>query len=155
MKVLFIAVGTKMPSWVAEGYEEFLKRLPKELSPKLIELPLAHRPKNFDVEQAKEQEAKAILSAIPPGFKKIILDVNGKAWSTQALATHIERWQMEGHNLAFVVGGPEGLSQGIIRAADAKWSLSNLTLPHPIVRIIFIEQLYRAWSILHNHPYHK
>lgn len=138
-----------------EGYQEFYKRLPGDLAPKLIELPLAIRNKNADISKIKEQEGQAILTAIPSGFKKVMLDVKGKAWSTEQLAEQLAAWRMDGSDVSFVIGGPDGLSEACLQVADAKWSLSNLTLPHPLVRIVFIEQLYRAWSILQNHPYHK
>lgn len=155
MKVQLVAVGTKMPSWVQQGYDEYAKRLPGELKPKLIELPLAHRGKSADIGKAREAEGEAILQASPPGFKKVVLDVGGKAWSTAQLAQQLATWRMSGVDLSFVIGGPDGLSPACKRAADATWSLSNLTLPHPLVRIVFIEQWYRAYTILHNHPYHK
>jgi len=144
-----------MPKWVQEGYGEFNKRLPAELTPKLVELPLAARAKNADLNKVREQEGMAILNAIPQGHKKVMLEVTGKAWSTENLAEKIASWQMEAVDVSFVIGGPDGLSSQCLAAADEKWSLSNLTLPHPLVRIVFIEQLYRAWSILQNHPYHK
>lgn len=155
MKVQLVAVGSKMPSWVQQGYEEFNKRLPKSLSPQLVELPLAHRGKNVDLKKVKEEEGHAIANAIAPNFVKVYLDVKGKPWSTEQLAGQLESWQMEGVNVAFVIGGPDGFSKQCLDQADFKWSMSNLTLPHPLVRIVFIEQLYRAWTILQNHPYHK
>lgn len=144
-----------MPAWVQEGYKEFYKRLPTDLAPKLVELPLAARHKNADLNKVKEQEGQAILGAIPASYKKVMLDVQGKAWSTEQLAQQLEHWRMEGSDISFVIGGPDGLSGPCLAAADQKWSLSNLTLPHPLVRIVFIEQLYRAWTITQNHPYHK
>lgn len=144
-----------MPAWVQAGYTEFLKRLPKNLVPQLLELPLAHRGKSTDLTKVREEEGQAILAAIPPNYVKVFLEVKGEPWSTEQLAERIERWQMSGVNLAFVIGGPDGLSPACLAQADVKWSMSNLTLPHPLVRIVFIEQLYRAWSILQNHPYHK
>jgi len=155
MKVQLIAVGTKMPAWVQAGYEEYAKRLPKELAPQLVEIPLGHRGKSSNVQDAMRQEGEAILQAVPPESMMIALDVQGRSWSTEQLAEQLSRWQMDGRNLSFVIGGPDGFSAASLARADARWSLSNLTLPHPLVRIVWIEQLYRAWTILQNHPYHK
>lgn len=155
MRVQLIAVGTKMPAWVQAGYGEYAKRLPKELSPKLIELNIGHRPKNGGSAAAIKSEGESILAAIPKTDFVVALDVLGKPWSTDKLSSQLADWQMSGHNLSFIVGGPDGLSQACLDRANTKWSLSNLTLPHPLVRIVFIEQLYRAWTVLQNHPYHK
>lgn len=155
MKVSLVSVGSKMPGWVQEGYDEYAKRLPKELTPQLIELPLAVRSKTVNTDKIKQQEGDQILAAVPKGARRIMLDVKGKALSTEALAQKLERWQMEGTDACLVIGGPDGLSRDCLAQADEKWSLSNLTLPHPLVRVVFIEQLYRAWTILQNHPYHK
>jgi 23S rRNA (pseudouridine1915-N3)-methyltransferase len=155
VKTQLIAVGNKMPSWVVAGYDEYAKRLPKDLLPQLVELPMGHRSKSASVSDAIKSEGEAILQAISPGYKKVMLEVRGKNWSTEELSHQLAEWRMDGHNVSFVIGGPDGLSQTCLDQADAKWSLSNLTLPHPLVRIVFIEQLYRAWTILQNHPYHK
>lgn len=144
-----------MPRWVQEGYDEYEKRMPKELSPLLKELALANRGKNFNPEEAKKTEGKVILAAIPTGTRVIALDVKGRHLSTEQLSSKMEGWQLDGHDVAIVIGGPDGLSQECLKRADEKWSLSDLTLPHPVVRIVLIEQLYRAWTILQNHPYHK
>lgn len=143
-----------MPAWVQSAYGEYAKRLPKELSPELCEIPVAHRAKNYNVQDVKAAEGKAILSAGKTS-RLITMDLAGKAWSTPQLSQHVKQWQMQGDDLSFVIGGPDGLSDECLKAASASWCLSNLTLPHPLVRVVFIEQLYRAWTILQNHPYHK
>ncbi len=154
MKIQLVAVGTKMPDWVQKGFHEYLKRLPKEVAPKLIELSPGHRAKNASVQLAMESEAEAILQAV--GQDRVIaLDVLGKPWSTEDLAGHLTDWRMDGRNISIVIGGPDGLAPQVLARADAKWSMSNLTLPHPLVRVVFIEQLYRAWTLLNGHPYHK
>lgn len=155
MKLQLIAVGGKMPQWVQTGFQEYAKRLPKELMPQVVEIPVGYRPKNGGVAEAIQAEGDAILQALPSGYKAVMLDVQGKAWSTAQLAEQLARWRMEGDNLAFVIGGPDGLSQSCLARAEVKWSLSELTLPHPLVRIVWIEQVYRAWTILQGHPYHK
>ncbi|MDO6563270.1 23S rRNA (pseudouridine(1915)-N(3))-methyltransferase RlmH [Amphritea sp. 1_MG-2023] len=155
MKIRLIAVGTKMPSWVTEGFNEYQKRLPHEFSLELIEIPLGHRGKGADLARAKRQEGELMLAAIPKGDQVVALEVGGRNWSTEQLAEQAEQWQMSGRNVSLLVGGPEGLAPECVAVANQKWSLSGLTLPHPLVRILLSEQLYRAWSILQGHPYHK
>ncbi|VUD53159.1 Ribosomal RNA large subunit methyltransferase H [Thalassocella blandensis] len=144
-----------MPAWVMQGYEEYAKRLPRELKPQLIELPLAPRSKSSNVDKIKQSEGEQILASIPKGARAVMLDVKGKALSTELLSEKMASWQMEATDVCLVIGGPDGLSASCLAAADEKWSLSGLTLPHPLVRVVLIEQLYRAWTILQNHPYHK
>jgi 23S rRNA (pseudouridine1915-N3)-methyltransferase len=154
VKILLVAVGSKMPAWVQAGCAEYGKRLPRDLTPQMVEIPLGARSKGATAE-AIRQEGDAILAAVPPAYTMVALDVRGKNWSTEQLADNLARWRMEGHNLAFVIGGPDGFSQACLDRAQERWSLSNLTLPHPLVRIVLLEQIYRAWTILQNHPYHK
>jgi 23S rRNA (pseudouridine1915-N3)-methyltransferase len=155
MRIRIIAIGTKMPDWVETGYAEYAKRMPRDLVVEMVELPLAVRSKNTDIQKAMEKEGEAILSAIGKNEQVIALDVKGKAWSTEQLAENLAAWKMSGDNFCLLIGGPDGLSPAILQMASIKWSLSPLTLPHPLVRILLIEQLYRACSILQNHPYHK
>lgn len=155
MRVQLVAVGTKMPAWVQTGFTEYAKRLPKELTPKVLELELGSKSKPGNMEAAKKAEADAILAAIPAEHCVVMLDVGGKAWSTEDLAAQLAQWQMSGRDYSFVIGGPDGLDASVRKRANVVWSLSNLTLPHPLVRIVWVEQLYRAYSILINHPYHK
>lgn len=155
MRTRIIAVGTKMPAWVETGYKDYAKRLPRDFSVEVLELPLGPRGKNASIEKAIAKESEAMLAAIPDGDKVIALDVKGKPWSTEQLADKLAGWRMDGNNYSLLIGGPDGLSQQCLQRADVRWSLSALTLPHPLVRIVLIEQLYRAWTILNNHPYHK
>ncbi|MDH2431873.1 50S rRNA methyltransferase [Pokkaliibacter plantistimulans] len=155
MKIRLLAVGSKMPGWVEQGYQEYAKRLPAEMSLELIELPMGHRGKNADLVRAIRQEGDAMLAAIGAQDRVIALDVKGKPWSTEDLAQQLSDWRMEGVNISLLVGGPDGLDSRCLQRADAKWSLSALTLPHPLVRVVLAEQLYRAWTILQGHPYHK
>ena len=155
MKITILAVGTKMPSWVTQGYQEYAKRLPRDMSLELIEISLGVRGKNADIQRAIKKESDAILSNIDKADHVIALEVKGHNWSTEKLAQNMERWQMDGLNLVLLVGGPDGLSDACRARANQQWSLSALTLPHPIVRVILSEQIYRAWTVTQNHPYHR
>jgi 23S rRNA (pseudouridine1915-N3)-methyltransferase len=155
MQISLIAVGTRMPAWVTQGYEEYARRLPSECSVKLVEIPAGKRSKGADLARIMRKEGEQTLAAVPKGARVVAMDVKGRAWSTEELARELERWQHDGRDVALLVGGPEGLAPECLNRAEQRWSLSNMTLPHPLVRIVVAEQLYRAWSILHNHPYHR
>ena len=155
MRLRIIAVGTKMPLWVDTGYQEYAKRLPREMAVEMVELPLGPRGKNASTDKAIAKEGEAMLAAIGANDRVIALDVLGKPWSTSQLANNLADWRMDGRHCSLLIGGPDGLSPQCLQRAEAKWSMSALTLPHPLVRIVLIEQLYRACSILNNHPYHK
>lgn len=150
-----ISIGTRMPAWVNDGCLEYSKRMPAEFRIKTTEIPLANRGKNQSASRAMEDEGLAILKAIGPRDFVIALDVIGKSMSTLKLAAQMASWQMQGDQITFVIGGPDGLSKNCLDRADMRWSLSDLTLPHPLVRVLLMEQLYRAWSINANHPYHR
>jgi 23S rRNA (pseudouridine1915-N3)-methyltransferase len=155
MRIRLIAVGTKMPSWVEEGVHEYQKRLPPELKLEVRELPLGKRGKGADIKRAIASEGQQMLSAIGNNDQVIALDVKGKPWSTEQLAKELGDWQLQGDNISLLVGGPDGLAPECLERANKRWSLSPLTLPHPLVRVVLAEQLYRAWTINNNHPYHK
>lgn len=155
MGISIISVGSKMPSWVEEGFGEYAKRLPHELKITSIVLPLATRSKTGTAAQWKAKEAVAILKAIPAQSHIIVLDERGDSFTTQQLAHNIVQWQQRSHTLCFIIGGPDGLDNTVLAKAHARWSLSPLTLPHPLVRIILVEQVYRAWTLLQDHPYHR
>lgn len=155
MRLRLVCVGQKMPEWVSQGYNEYARRMPPELSLDLVEIPLAHRGKNPDIPRLMQREGDAILSALGPRDRVIALEVGGRNWSTEKLAGQLESWQLDGRDVSFLVGGPDGLADVCRNRADQLWSLSALTLPHPLVRILLAEQLYRAWSVTRNHPYHR
>ncbi|WP_421861803.1 23S rRNA (pseudouridine(1915)-N(3))-methyltransferase RlmH [Motiliproteus sp.] len=155
MRIRLICVGTKMPAWVETGYQEYAKRMPPEMSLELRELPLGHRGKGADLKRAIASEGDAMLAAIGKGDRVIALDVLGKPISTEQLASQLADFQMEGGNLSLLIGGPDGLDPRCLALAERKWSLSKLTLPHPLVRVLLAEQLYRGWTVLQGHPYHK
>lgn len=155
MQIHLISVGNRMPEWVKQGYEEYAKRLPKECELVLKEITPGQRGKNCDVARIVRDEGVKMQAAMPAGAHTVSLDLTGKAWSTTALAQALQRWQGYGKPVALLVGGPDGLADSIKDQAEESWCLSALTFPHPLVRIIVAEQIYRAWSILHNHPYHR
>jgi 23S rRNA (pseudouridine1915-N3)-methyltransferase len=155
MKIRLLAVGQKMPKWVQETFNDYNQRLNKAQQIELIEIPPVHRNKSSNATKAKQIEGKNLLSAIKAGEKLILLDEHGKNISTKYLAQTIQNWQLEGHDIAIVIGGADGVSDEVKQKAFAKWSLSQLTFPHPLVRVIVIEQIYRAYSIIANHPYHR
>lgn len=155
MQLDIIAVGNKMPSWVTAGYQEYAKRMPPDWRMNLIEIPPEKRGKNADIARILEKEGNNILSAIPKGNRIVALEVTGKPWDSHQLAEQMEKWQLDGRNVSLIIGGPEGLSEKCLNLAEQKWSLSTLTLPHPLVRIVLAESLFRAWSINNNHPYHR
>lgn len=144
-----------MPSWVAQGIDEYVRRMPKECQVKFVELPLGQRVKSKNIKQAMQQEEKSILAAIPDNVQIIALEVTGRNWSTEVLSNKMQDWMQSGKDVALLVGGPDGMTQACLDKAQEKWSLSNLTLPHPLVRIVLAEQLYRALMVIKNHPYHK
>ncbi|AOS97135.1 Ribosomal RNA large subunit methyltransferase H [Microbulbifer aggregans] len=158
MKIRILAAGGRMPAWVQEGYNEYAKRLPREISLEMVEIPLGQRgQKNAPalVEKARQKEGEAMLAALHPRDHVVALDVKGKPWSTEQLSQQLEGWQMQGDNVALLIGGPDGLAPDCLAKARQRWSLSPLTLPHPLVRVVLAEQLYRAWTLLAGHPYHK
>lgn len=155
MKIKLIAVGTKMPQWVDTAFNNYAQRLPKDCSLELFEIPAAKRSKNQLAEKWMAKEGELILKNIDKSDWVVALEVQGKNWSTPKLAEQLTQWQSKGCNVALLVGGPDGLSPACIQRANQSWSLSALTLPHPMVRVILSETLYRAWSVTVNHPYHR
>jgi len=151
MRAWLIAIGERMPAWVADGFSEYSKRLSHELPLQLVEISTKSR----DPARIAAGEGDALIAAIPKGAHVVALDGRGKPWSSEELATQLSRWRMLGKDLAFLIGGPEGLAPAALERADQRWSLGPLTLPHPLVRILVAEQLYRAVSQLANHPYHR
>lgn len=152
MQISVFAIGRKMPDWVENASRDYVKRLPGRWKFKVRELAPAQGP-NSDVVMAKE--ASALLDAIPEKSHVIALDNRGTAWSTEQLADQLRGWQELGKNIVLVIGGADGLHKTVRERADQQWSLSPLTFPHPLVRVIVIEQLYRGQSLLDNHPYHR
>ncbi len=144
-----------MPGWVQQGYDEYAKRLPREYQLVLKEIAPGKRRKNTNTSKTVKEEGDRMIAAIPPRAHVVVLDIPGQQWSTDNLAQAMQRWQENTQQVALLVGGPEGLSESVKRLARESWSLSKLTYPHALVRIIVAEQVYRAWSILNHHPYHR
>src|SRR3990167_8449387 len=155
MNITILAIGKNMPHWVTEGVTEYTQRLPKNYHTHWIEIPLEKRGKNADLTKIIAQEEDRIRAAIPKGSHLIALDRTGHSFDTRSLAKHLQTWHDNQQDITWVIGGPEGLSQAFLKTAHAVWSLSSLTLPHPLVRVVLAEQLYRAYSIIINHPYHR
>jgi len=153
VRTLLIAVGDRLPAWVQEGYAEYAKRLSRELPLQLVEISTKSRSR--DVARAIADEGNAILASIPKSAHVVALDGRGQPWSSEDVAVQLTRWRMLGQDLAFVIGGPDGLAPAVFARAQQRWSLGPATLPHPLVRIVVAEQLYRAVSQLGNHPYHR
>ena len=144
-----------MPDWVEVASNDYNKRLPAEIKINSILLPLIKRGKNPDIPRIIRDESRKILAAIPKGSLLVVLDVAGKSISTMKLSAILEGWLQQAQDVSIVIGGPDGVSDELLAEASLKLSLSALTFPHPLVRIILLEQIYRAWSILNNHPYHR
>jgi len=155
MHIYLIAVGERMPDWVEAGYAEYAKRMPRECRMVLKEIPAGRRGKHTDLTRLIEQEGARQLAAVPAGARVVALDRTGKMPDTEALSKHLGKWLVGGRDVALLVGGPEGLAPACLARADEHWSLSPLTLAHPVVRVVVAEQLYRAWSIIANKPYHR
>jgi 23S rRNA (pseudouridine1915-N3)-methyltransferase len=155
MLIRLVAAGTRLPGWVAEGYAEYAGRLGPELRLELVEVPVTHRGRNADVARARAEEGRRMLAAVDARMYVTALEVGGRAMSTGQLAQWLAKRMNDGRDVALLVGGPDGLDPGCLDRADGTWSLSPLTFPHGIVRILVAEQLYRASSLLKGHPYHR
>lgn len=153
MRFLVVAVGHRMPSWVATGFAEYAGRMPREARIELIALKPA--PGAGGAKRALVAEGERILAALPADCVRVVLDERGTLLTTVELARRIERWRQGGRDVAFIIGGADGLAESVKKSAHLAWSLSPLTLPHGLARVVLAEQLYRAVSILHNHPYHR
>lgn len=155
MRLHLIAVGTRLPGWLDAGYREYARRLPRECRLELTEIPLGRRAKNRSPGRAVAEEGERMLAALPAAAEAIALDVDGAAWSTETLANRLSDWLADGRDRAFLIGGPDGLAPAVRERTTARWSLSPLTLPHGLARVLVAEALYRAWSVTAGHPYHR
>ena len=155
MKCRVIAAGTRLPDWVDAGFHDYQKRLKRPISIELVEIPIATRTANSSVSQAMDKESRAMLAALAKEDHVVALEVTGRTLSTADLAAWLKTRMREGGDVAFLIGGPDGLGPDIRKRAASAWSLSALTFPHALVRVMLAEQLYRAASLLAGHPYHR
>ncbi|MEC5385553.1 23S rRNA (pseudouridine(1915)-N(3))-methyltransferase RlmH [Uliginosibacterium sp. H3] len=155
MKLYVAAVGTKMPGWVEAGFEEYAKRFPRDCSLELIEVRAEPRTTGKTPAAMMELEATRLRQAIPPRTRLVVLDERGEDMTSRKLSERLQKWQDGGDDVAFVIGGPDGLAPALKQGAHESMRLSSLTLPHAMVRVMLAEALYRAWSLLNNHPYHR
>jgi 23S rRNA (pseudouridine1915-N3)-methyltransferase len=155
LKLFILAVGNKMPEWITQGFNEYTKRMPREATISLIEIKPEPRTTGKSVPQIMEAEAQRIDAALPKDVTRIVLDERGAHSSTKQMAQKMHDWLGGGRDVAFIIGGADGLHESVRGSAHQLLALSALTLPHGMVRVLLAEQLYRAYSLLHNHPYHR
>jgi 23S rRNA (pseudouridine1915-N3)-methyltransferase len=155
VKLLIVAVGTRLPDWMNSGFAAYAKRMPRELPMELIEIKPEPRTTGKTVEAMMAAEAKRIEAALPSRCRRIVLDERGEASDTQVLAQNLAHWQGRGEDVAFLIGGPDGLDPALKRSAHESLRLSSLTLPHGLARVVLAEALYRAYSLQIGHPYHR
>lgn len=155
MKLVIVSVGHKMPGWIMTGCNEYTKRMPREARIELLEIKPEPRTTGKNIQQIMAAEAQRILAALPQNCRRIALDEHGAQPTTKQLAAQMKDWMSEGRDVAFIIGGADGLHDTLKQSAQQLLALSALTLPHALVRVLLAEQLYRAYSLLHNHPYHR
>jgi 23S rRNA (pseudouridine1915-N3)-methyltransferase len=155
LRLSLLTASNRQPDWVDAGTGDYAKRLRGRCSLEVKTIPLAHRAAGSPVERAIQDEGERLLALVPPGAEVVALLARGKPWSTKELASRLEAWMQVGAPVCFLIGGPDGLAPKCTARANERWSLSNLTLPHGLVRVLVAEALYRAWSVLENHPYHR
>ncbi|MEX2523348.1 MAG: 23S rRNA (pseudouridine(1915)-N(3))-methyltransferase RlmH [Gammaproteobacteria bacterium] len=155
MRISVLAVSRRLPAWLETGIKDYARRLPPEIKPVIHEVTPARRRTGVSAEKNMADEARRLLSALPDGVRIIILEEGGRQLTTRQWAEQLQEWQLDNINIAFVIGGADGLAPAIREMAHDSLSLSTLTLPHGIARLLLVEQLYRAWSLLNNHPYHR
>ena len=155
MHIRLLAVGERQPAWVDEAFRDYTGRYPPQWKFRLDVIATAKRGRPDDAQRARAAEGEQILGRIAANEQVVLLDENGRQPASRDLAGKLSAWQADGRDLCFVIGGPDGVSESCRRRADFIWSLSNLTLPHGLARVLFAEQMYRAWSLLTGHPYHR
>jgi len=155
LRLSLITASNRQPEWVDAGADDYAKRLRGRCTLEIKAVPLARRTSSAPAERAIQEEGERMLAAVPVGAHVVALLEKGKPWSTKELATKLEGWMQRGAPVSFLVGGPDGLSAECVARANERWSLSSLTLPHGLVRVVVAEALYRAWSLLEHHPYHR
>ena len=154
MRLRVLAIGQKMPAWVEDGVAEYSRRMPKEYAVEWVDIAPVKRG-NGSPQRYREKEGEVILSRLAKTDLLVALDVSGSTISTEKISDRFDQWQMQGQHVSIVIGGPDGLDAAVLQRAAEQWSFGRITLPHPLVRIILAEQLYRAWSVQAGHPYHR
>src|SRR5258708_15664495 len=155
MRVTILSIGHRMPSWIQEGFNEYARRMPPEIRVELVELKPEERGAGKNAEKAKAIEGERLLAALPEGGTLIALDEHGRSVATRGLSVMLSGWMRDASRPVFAIGGADGLSEAGEERAHQLLSLSPLPLPHRLLRVVLAEQLYRAWSILARHPYHR
>lgn len=155
MRIRIAAVGTRMPDWAEAAVEDYVRRMPAECRLEVVPVAAAPRPKKPDTARIKRDEASRLRAQMPDGALCVALDEGGRAWSTRQLAAGLEDWMAGGRDVCMLIGGADGLDAELLSAADLRLSLSPLTLPHALARVVLVEALYRAWSVVAGHPYHR
>ncbi len=155
MHIRLLAVGDRQSAWVESAFSDYAGRLPRQWQFRLHTIATAQRKKGVIGDVAKASEGEKILARVKPAEFVVVLDEKGREFSSRELATKLGDWQSIGQDLVFVIGGPDGVSKACLRRANLQWSLSKLTLPHGLARVLFVEQIYRAWSLTTGHPYHR
>lgn len=155
MHIRLVAVGDRQPSWVDEAFSAYAGRLPREWKFRLDSVATVKRSKNDRSGNARDAEGERILAKLADDEQVVLLDERGRQLDSESLANRLRGWQSDGRDLCFIVGGPDGASDAVKQRADFTWSLSDLTLPHGLARVLLAEQLYRAWSLQVGHPYHR
>ncbi len=155
MQIQLLAIGKRMPDWIGMGYKEYANRLKSTLPLNLIEIATTRKSNSQDSKTVIRGEGEKLLATIPEKAWVVALDEHGKQWSSKELAEQMEKWADHSSQIALLIGGADGLDKACLDRADQIWSLSALTLPHALVRVVVAEQIYRAWSLNSNHPYHR
>ena len=155
MHVRLFAVGDRQPGWVDAAFDEYARRLPGQWQFRAETIATAQRGKKHTTEKARKVEGQKLVARLKPGDFVVALDEHGQQFSSRELGDKFESWQISGQDLVFLIGGPDGFDGDVLARANLRWSLSRLTLPHGLARIVMIEQIYRAWSLTTGHPYHR
>ena len=155
MQIYILAIGDRSPLWVEAGVAQYLERMPRECNVQIITNATAKRSKNQTIKQTQTREQELLIKSTPSNSLRIALDEHGEPWTTTLLAKKIEQWLQFSPVVSFYIGGPDGFTNEFLDQVDFVWSMSSLTMPHMLVRVLLVEQLYRAWTIAQGHPYHR
>jgi len=155
MQIQIISIGQKMPAWVESGCADYLRRLPREIGVTIVTLPLAPKRSSNSAQRLKEIESRAIMARLTPGSFNIALDEHGNDWGSQKWSQQLQHWMLEYPRVNLIIGGPDGLSRECVQMCQQSVSLGKMTMPHALVRVVLVEQLYRAWTLSQGHPYHR